>query len=331
MKLLLLLLVAQYRLAVPGYQFSFPRDHFNHPEFQTEWWYYTGNLKDSRGRELGFELTFFRQAVDRQTPESTWAVRDVYLAHLALTDISGRAFYHAERLNRPGPGLAGVDEAQGRVWNGNWQVKWLAPDTISLTAIDDRFSLNLKLVSRKPPVIHGENGISRKAKGEGRASHYVSLTRLEVSGSVKLNNETRQVTGQAWMDHEFFTHQLDKEQIGWDWMSLQLNDGRELMVFQLRRADGTIDPYSSGTLVERNGASRRVAVKMTPQRRWTVYPVEWLVEAAGLKLQVKTKFDQQELVSKQPQMPTYWEGAVAVTGDAAGSGYLEMTGYRKTQ
>ncbi len=339
MKLLMLMLVAmsleaQYRAALPGYRYAFPHDYFDHPEFQTEWWYYTGNLRDAQGKELGFELTFFRQAVDRTAVDRTgkpaaWAVRDVYLAHLALTDITGQRFFHAERLNRAGPGLAGVDEPGQRVWNGNWHVVWVNDSTMHLQGIDPRFSLSLNLRSRKPPAIHGENGVSQKAMGEGRASHYVSLTRLEVTGEVRFGDERRRVTGQAWMDHEFFTHQLDQEQIGWDWMSLQLNDGRELMVFQLRRRDGTIDPYSSGTLIERDGSTRHLKqIRMRPGRRWKGYPVEWSVEAAGLKLLVKTRLDQQELVSQQPQAPTYWEGAVAISGDATGVGYLEMTGYR---
>ena len=198
MRLILVLLVAgsltaQYRSALPGYQYSFPHDHFDHPEFQTEWWYYTGNLRDTRGGELGFELTFFRQAVDRDAKPATWAVRDVYLAHLALTDITGQRFFHAERLNRAGPGLAGVDEATRRVWNGNWKVTWMNDSMLNLQAIDPRFSLSLQLRSRKPPAIHGENGVSQKAPGVGRASHYVSLTRLEVSGEVKLGEERRQV------------------------------------------------------------------------------------------------------------------------------------------
>jgi len=328
--ILALTLHAQYRPALPNYQYNFPKDHYSHPDFQTEWWYYTGNLKDTKGRDLGFELTFFRQATDRTAKPSTWAVRDIYLAHLALTDITGQRFFHSERLNRQGPGLAGIEETTKRVWNGNWQVTWQSENQIQLQAIDPSFTLQLNLTSQKPPAIHGENGVSQKAKGEGRASHYVSLTRLKVSGEVTIGEDKRQVTGQAWMDHEFFTHQLDAEQTGWDWMSLQLNDGRELMIFQLRRRDGTIDPFSSGTLIERDGRTRHLSqIKMTPGRRWKNYPVEWTVEAAGLKLQVKTRLDNQELVSKQPQSPTYWEGSVAITGDATGLGYLEMTGYEK--
>ncbi len=333
--LLLLLLVsstlnAQYRVALPGYKYDFPRDHYNHPDFQTEWWYYTGNLKDTQGRDLGFELTFFRQATDRTAKPSTWAIRDVYLAHLALTDITGQRFFHAERLNRQGPGLAGIDETQKRVWNGNWQATFTTANQIQLQAIDPRFILKLTLTSHKPPAIHGENGVSQKAQGQGRASHYVSLTRLQVTGEVVIGEDTRKVAGQAWMDHEFFTHQLNPGQTGWDWMSLQLNDGRELMIFQLRRRDGSIDPYSSGTLVERDGSTRHLSqIKMTPGRLWKKYPVEWAVEAAGLKLLVKTRLDNQELVSKQPQSPTYWEGSVSISGDATGLGYLEMTGYEK--
>lgn len=332
MRLLILFLLAstlaaQYRAAMPGYRYEFPRDHFNHPDFQTEWWYYTGHLQDDRGRQLGFELTFFRQGVDPQAPAGTWSVRDVYLAHLALTDISGQRFYHAERLNRPGPGLAGI--APPRIWNGNWQLVWTNDRTLQLQAIDPRFSFSLTLESQKPPVIHGENGVSQKAAGAGRASHYVSLTRLKVNGEVTLEGERRRVQGQAWMDHEFFTHQLEGGQVGWDWLSLQLDDGRELMVFQLRRQDGTIDPYSSGTLVERDGRTTHLRdIKLTPGRRWNGYPVEWTVAAAGLRLKIAARLDAQELVSQRPESPSYWEGAVAISGDATGSGYLEMTGYR---
>ena len=326
--LLLNTLSAQYQVALPGYKYSFPKDHYSHPNFKTEWWYYTGNLKDTQGRDLGFELTFFRQAIDHTQKPSTWAVRDIYLAHLALTDITGQRFFHTERLNRQGPGLAGIDENTKRVWNGNWQVTWLSESQLKLQAIDPRFSLQLTLQSQKQPAIHGEDGVSQKAKGEGRASHYVSLTRLAVTGVVNLGEDTRQVTGQAWMDHEFFTHQLDPEQTGWDWMSLQLSDGRELMIFQLRRRDGTIDPFSRGTLIERDGRTRHLPqIKMIPGRRWKKYPVEWTVKAAGLNLLVKARLDNQELVSKQPASPTYWEGSVSVNGDATGLGYLEMTGY----
>src|SRR5580698_5917376 len=150
---------AQYREALPGYRYQFPRDNFNHPEFQTEWWYYTGNLKDARGHEFGFELTFFREALSReQRAASDWNAPDAYLAHLALSDISGGKFYHRERLNRAGPGVAGVSAETGRIWNGNWQIQWQGGSQ-DLRAVSDDFALRLKLESRKPPVIHGLDGV----------------------------------------------------------------------------------------------------------------------------------------------------------------------------
>src|SRR5258708_21378633 len=228
--------VAQYRNALPDYRYEFPRDHFNHPDFQTEWWYYTGNVKSADGHRFGFELTFFRLGVDRSSKAaSTWDVRDLYLAHLALSDLDGK-FLHTERINRAGPGLAGVSEAERRIWNGNGQVAWRG-DAQILQAIDERFALHCTLQSAKPPVIHGANGVSQKAEGPGRASHYISLTRLNTRGEVQLAGKNFEVTGTAWMDHEFFTHQLEADQWGWDWMSIQLQDHNELMLLNFRPKD----------------------------------------------------------------------------------------------
>src|SRR5438270_6856494 len=172
------------QIAVPGYRYQFPRDHFSHPAFQTEWWYYTGNLRARDGHRYGFELTFFRRAVDRSTPRSTpWDLDDAWLAHLALSDIDGGKFQHWERLNRSGPGIAGASQELGRVWNGNWKVQWDGSKQ-ELQAITDRFTLRLTLDSKKPPVIHGQNGVSQKAAGAGHASHYISFTRLLATGTL---------------------------------------------------------------------------------------------------------------------------------------------------
>src|SRR5437660_6967978 len=187
-----------YRLAVPGYRYEFPRDHFNHPEFQTEWWYYTGNLHTTEGRRFGFELTFFRQGVDRESPPvNVWDVREVWMAHLALSDIDGGRFLHTERFNRSGAGIAGADQAQARVWNGNWQVRWQPPSQ-QLQAVAEGFSFELSLRSEKPPVIHGANGVSQKAEGLGRASHYISLTRLATTGVMAIEGKQFTVEGQSW-------------------------------------------------------------------------------------------------------------------------------------
>src|SRR5712692_5856873 len=199
-------LAGQYRTALPGYRFEFPRDHFNHPDFQTEWWYYTGSLKTAEGRRFGFELTFFRQALQREmNSKNKWTAQDLFVAHLALSDLDGGEFYHTERTNRAGPGIAGVSAADAKIWNGNWKVAWKDGGQ-SLQAIDGRFTLDFRMHSEKEPVIHGENGISQKAEGEGRASHYISLTRLITDGKITLRGKEFTVAGTSWMDHEFFTH-----------------------------------------------------------------------------------------------------------------------------
>ena len=259
----LLAATAPYRVALPGYHYEFPRDHFNHSDFQTEWWYYTGNLRTPEGRRFGFELTFFRVGVDRnQKPAAVWDVRDVWMAHLALSDIDGNRFFHTERFNRAGAGIAGADLAPARVWNGNWQTQW-QPDVKSqtLTAIDKNFSFELQLKTEKPPVIHGTNGVSQKSEGEGHASHYISFTRLLTTGNITLEGTKLAVTGLSWMDHEFFTEQLSPEQNGWDWFSLQFDDGTELMLFRLRHEDGTADPFSAGTYVDRQGRATALTQK----------------------------------------------------------------------
>jgi predicted secreted hydrolase len=337
-------LAAQYRTALPGYRYEFPRDHFSHPDFQTEWWYYTGHLKSSEGKKFGFELTFFRQAASRDPSKTAvWDVQDFYLAHLALSDLDDGKFYHAERTNRSGPGLAGASERNGRIWNGNWQILWDGGEQ-KLQAIDERFQLYLTLHSVKPPIVHGEDGVSQKAEGLGHASHYVSLTRLTTRGSIELGGKTFDVSGASWMDHEFFTHQLAPNQTGWDWLSLQLADNTELMLFHIRRKDGSIDPYSAGTYVDAQGKTIHLRasdfVLQPLGERWKSpvtgadYPVSWkiAIPKLGIELETKTSLEPQELTGRTKLAPNYWEGAIVLTGNRnaqtiGGVGYLEMTGY----
>ncbi len=333
MKISALLLAAfeLWRSALPGYHYQFPRDHFNHPDFQTEWWYYTGNLHDAAGRHFGFELTFFRQGVERGPASPTvWDVKDAWLAHLALSDIDGGKFLHAERLNRAGAGLAGASLDLARLWNGNWRVQWdLANGRQHIQAIDPRFSLDFALRPLKAPVIHGIDGISQKSAGLGHASHYISFTRIETKGSISLDGRTYQVEGLSWMDHEFFTHQLDPAQTGWDWFSLQFDDGSELMLFRLRRRDGTADAFSAGTFIDAGGRATHLAhdqFSLASGKLWDRYPVEWTlkVPSEGIDVHIATRLPQQEIDSKQNR---YWEGAVEIVGSRHGAGYLEMTGY----
>jgi predicted secreted hydrolase len=337
-------LTAQYRTAVPGYRFEFPRDNYDHPDFQTEWWYYTGNLKSASGHRYGFELTFFRQAVSRDPAHAAiWDVKDLYLAHLALSDLDGQHFYHAERINRAGPGIAGVSASSARIWNGNWQIQWKGSDQ-ELEAVDREFQLHLTLQPEKPPVIHGENGVSQKAEGAGHASYYISLTRLRANGTLELNGQQLEVAGLAWMDHEFFTHQLEASQVGWDWLSLQLEDNTELMLFHIRRNDGSLDPFSAATYVDAQGKSvhlrvsdftlRPLAESWTSPDTHAAYPIAWKIgiPKLGIELEARTGLPGQELAGETNFVPAYWEGAISLAGHRGntaikGVGYLEMTGY----
>lgn len=332
---------ADYKQAAPGYRYQFPRDYFSHPDYQTEWWYYTGNLKSADGRRFGFELTFFRQAIARDADASPWHIHDLYMAHLALSDLGGHRFYHDERINRAGPGIAGVDEQTGLIWNGNWQIQ-IAPPKQSLRALNEQFAIQLDLTSAKPPVIHGKDGISRKAAGAGHASHYISLTRLIASGALQLDGATLHVEGTAWMDHEFFSDSMDPTEAGWDWLSLQLDDSSEVMLYRLRHREGSVDRYSSGTYIDAQGNPTFLTLNdfsMTPVgRTWTspqtkgVYPIQWHVAIPRLELDadITTPLPDQELPSSFG--PSYWEGAIDVNGTRSGNrlhgvGYLEMTGY----
>ncbi len=340
---------AEFKAALPGHHYEFPRDYFNHPDYQTEWWYYTGNLQSADGHKFGFELTFFREGVNRDPSSgSNWDVRDLYLAHFAVSDLDGRKFFHAERTNRAGPGIAGADESVDKVWNGNWSVVW-AEGAENLTAIADQFAIKLSLRPEKVPVIHGESGVSQKSPGDGHASHYFSETRLRTSGWLEIASQKYRVSGLAWMDHEFFTQQLAPNQAGWDWLSLQLDDHTELMLFHIRRKDGAIDPFSAGTFIDAQGRAQHLRVSdfslepadsaqaggiWTSPETHAAYPVRWKVRvpSLGITLDASTPLPSQELTSNSKFVPNYWEGAIFLAGSKnsaalRGSGYLEMTGY----
>jgi predicted secreted hydrolase len=365
----------EYQKALPGYRFEFPRDYFNHEEYQTEWWYYTGNVRAKDGHRFGFELTFFREGMSRPDRQSlgertsnpglqmretwgtqtqgtqtwgthnVWAVRDVWMAHLALSDVDGQKFYHEERLNRSGPGIAGVDAQSGVVWNGNWQAQMGGREE-DLRGVGAGFGFVLKLVSAKPPVIQGQNGVSVKGKGVGNASHYFSDTRLKTTGTIELGGKTYEVEGASWMDHEFFTGGMAANETGWDWLSVQLEDGTELMLYRLRHADGSVDAASSGSYVDANGKAEFLSLRdfsMTPAGdAWTsaetkaAYPLRWHVSVPrlGLELEVTTPLRNQEMTGRFG--PSYWEGAIDAAGRRAGAvvrgvGYLEMTGYAEAE
>lgn len=335
------LLAGQWQRALPGYDYQFPRDHFSHPNYRTEWWYYTGNLRTASGRRFGFELTFFRRGEHlKALHSSVWKPDEIYLAHLALSDVDGHHFYYTERLNRSGPGLAGISRKQRRYWNGNWQVRWLSFLTgeQELQAVSQKFSLKLDLKPQKPCVINGSNGVSRKGPLPGEASHYISYTRIAAAGELHYAGKFFRVRGLAWMDHEFFSSQLDPSIEGWDWFAIQLSNDEELMLYRLRMKSGGVSRYSSGTFVDRHGEAHVLSaaeIHLSPVGNWHGYPIAWKISvpSLGIELTEEPDLKDQELIGKSGISPSYWEGAVTYSGRAGsgpvhGVGYLELTGYR---
>ena len=334
--------------------FTFPADHGPHPDYQTEWWYYTGNLQTDAGQRFGYQLTFFRRALLPAhlipSRSSHWGVSQVYMAHFALTDIGGERYQAFEHLGRGAADLAGAQAAPFQVWIEDWQVIEVdppagkcaaasAPCAYRLTAAQDGISLDLLLTDVKGPVLQGDQGYSQKGPQPGQASYYYSLPRLKSTGSVQIDGERFEVNGESWMDHEFSTSALSTDQIGWDWFSVQLENGGELMVFQIRRADGSVDPFSSGTWINPDGSTIHLVkddFQIEVQNKWqsthtgAVYPSGWKlsIPKIGLALQITPYLEDQELNVSY----AYWEGAVGVSGTfqsqaILGSGYVELTGY----
>lgn len=330
-----------WAVSLPGWKYEFPRDHFAHPAFKTEWWYFTGNLTAQDGRDLGFQLTFFRQGVRRGAEAGTrFAVGDIKLAHFAVTDISGKKFRFAQRVSRGSFGEAGFSDGERIAWIEDWSLRLTGPGQFRLEARDEDFALALDLKTTKEPVFHGEDGVSQKSAGEGRASHYYSYTRLAAEGTVTLEGREIRVNGWSWFDQEWATNQLTENQTGWDWLSLQFDDNTELMLFQIRLKDGGRDPFSHGTWIDADGNTTAVKTgdfELVPGRVWRSeqtggdYPVEWKlrIPKLGVELDVTAAMDEQELVL---QPISYWEGSVRAKGTRNGQelrarGYLEMTGY----
>jgi predicted secreted hydrolase len=333
---------AGYRRAVESRNFRFPEDHGPHEGFRLEWWYYTGNLATAEGRPFGYQLTFFRNALTPETQErsSAWGASHAFMAHFAVTDIEGESFHAHERFGREALGLAGAEREPMRVWLEDWEARLEADGTMRLSAAEGEVAISVSLAAGKAPVLQGDAGLSRKGRGEGNASYYYSQTRMPTSGTIRLAGRRFEVTGESWLDREWSTSALEEDQVGWDWFSLQLDDGRELMVYRLRRGDGSADPLSAGTLVEADGSYRRLTFgdwRLEELDSWTSpatgarYPSAWRLQVpgAGIDLELRPLLADQEL----NHAFRYWEGAVAAegAGNAAGlrgRGYVEMTGYR---
>jgi predicted secreted hydrolase len=326
-------------------ELSFPADHGPHPDYRIEWWYFSGNLDSARGRHFGYELALFRIGLSRQHPErqSRWGASQLYMGHLAVTDVSKNRFHAFERISRGALDLAGSSLDEGRtfrVWLEDWSVLGEGSETptVRLTAAQDDVAIGLDLVGARPLVLQGDRGFSQKSASPGNASYYYSSSRMSTSGTLMVAGQSFGVSGDSWMDHEWSTSALSEDQEGWDWFPLQLSDGRDLMVYQLRNIGGGVDPFSSGTVISEDGTARRLSAEDVEIRvldTWESphggrYPIKWRMDLPldGIEVEIVPYVKNQELdVSVR-----YWEGAVELSGTSngrpiKGSGYVEMTGY----
>jgi predicted secreted hydrolase len=334
---------SDYRQAIEPWDWQFPRDFGAHPEFQTEWWYYTGNMQTAEGRHFGYQFTIFRRAITPTAVNSAseWRAGQVYMAHFAVSDVAGGKYYHAQRFSRGGAGLAGaVVDPRYHVWLEDWQIQ-AQDDDAALTIINaksDQFAVNLRLKQTKPPALQGDQGLSPKSSEPGNASYYYSLTRLLTDGAITVNGQTFTVSGATWKDHEFSTSALGKDAQGWDWFGLQLDDMRELMLGQIRLTSGGKEPAFGGLLVDADGNTRYLKsgdFTITPTATWksphtgAVYPAGWDItikdDTKPLRITLTPLLADQELHGRGGV--DYWEGAVRISGDATGYGYAELTGY----
>ena len=341
----------RFARALEPMTFQFPRDHGAHPEYQIEWWYYTGNLRTDDGKAFGYQLTFFRFALTPEMPERTshFATNQVYMGHFAITDAANNEYFCFERRSRGAGGLAGATgDPTYKVWLEDWSateaepgvMRLHVPSTSDSIEMDPQIGLSLNLRQTRPPILQGDRGLSQKGPEPGNATYYYSLVGLETIGEVTINGKTAAVSGISWMDHEFGTSFLPEGFVGWDWFSLQLEDSTALMLYCLRRSDQSCDPQTfEGTLIYPDGRQlhvRQTDFTLTTTRQWTstdsgtTYPSGWQITFPELKiaLQVEPLIPNQEFRASF----TYWEGAVRVRGQIDGAavngrGYVELTGY----
>jgi predicted secreted hydrolase len=321
--------------------FSFPSDHAAHPEYRIEWWYLTGNLTAETGDEFGYQITFFRTALQSNPPQrqSNWASNQLWMAHLAVSDIKQQKHYQAQRLSRGALGLAGIQQQPFKIWLEDWQIVTAENGEFPwhIQAKDQQFSIDLTVSPLKPVVLQGEQGLSQKSAEPGNASYYYSFTRLQTSGTVSAADKEYQVNGLSWLDREWSSSALGKNQSGWDWFSLQLNNGEELMYYQLRDKAGNSHQHSQGKWVKTSGETINLTnkdIELKVIDYWHAdtgknYPISWKLHIPQLSQDLIIK-----AAIKDQLMRTsirYWEGVVRVyhsnSLELIGQGYLEMTGY----
>jgi predicted secreted hydrolase len=331
---------------------TFPDDHGAHPEYQTEWWYYTGNLADRNGRRFGFQFTIFRRAISPYPTESDseWRTGQIYMAHFTVSDIETGQFFYDQRFARGGANLAGATvRPRYRVWLEDWQIVAQndSATQLQILAQSADFAVELSLEQIKPPALQGDNGLSAKSNQPGNASYYYSLSRLTTEGTVTIHSQAYTVTGNTWMDHEFSTSALGADARGWDWFGLIFDNNTELMIGQIRLIDGGREPAFGGLLIYPDGTTRQLEASdfvIEPTMTWesphtgAVYPAGWHVTVHDLSVDASARFQDggdlrftitplmadQELYGANV---AYWEGAVRVQGEVTGYGYGELTGY----
>jgi predicted secreted hydrolase len=336
---------ARFARAIDPYEWNFPADYGAHPDFQTEWWYYTGNLTSKTGERFGFQFTIFRRALtpDEARTSSEWRTNQIYMVHFTVSDPTHNMFYHDQRFSRGGADLAGAEGTpRYHVWLEDWQIIALNDDATQthITADAGSFAIDLILTQTKPPALQGTNGLSAKSSQPGNASYYYSLAPLLTEGTIRVGSDTYSVTGRTWKDHEFGTSALSAQAQGWDWFGLIFDNDYELMVGQIRQQGGGTEPAFGGLLIRPDGTTQYLAstdVTITPLDSWTsphtgaVYPSGWTITVKTDEVDWTFKALP---VMKDQELPdanvVYWEGAVDISGDVTGVGYAELTGYANT-
>ena len=332
--------------AVDKRKFIFPDDHGPHPDFRTEWWYFTGNLTSEDNRKFGYQFTIFRTALSKEKPErnTDWNSNQIYMAHFAVTDIDGNKFYFDEKFSREGNNLAGAQANPFKVWLEDWQIIQVDDRTTfdlpvtGIRAKTGKAEINFIVEAVKPFVLQGDEGLSQKGKQPGNASYYYSYTRLKTEGKIILEGKEFSVNGFSWMDREWSTSALSEDQAGWDWFALQLNDNTEIMYYQMRKSDGTPDAFSKGVLVNKDGTSQLIKkddVILNVNEYWESptgekYPSGWRLRIPEKEIEINiTPAIKNQLMDVAVR---YWEGSVKIEGMKNGNaingrGYVELTGY----
>ena len=335
--------------STPPFVFEFPRDLYDHPSYQTEWWYFTGNLESKQGKQYGFELTFFHSYEATGAPAGQPQYIPIIFADLAVSDLSGQRFFFHKALAPETSPLASITEKPWTIQLGPWTLT--EPDSVSgvfrLKAQQDDFGVDLALVPEGPPVLNGVNGLFKLAGSDGQGPEYYeyySIPRLKAEGAIEVDGEAIPIQGLAWNDHEFFNLGPTQQFPSWDWFSIQLEDGASIMLYGLRLPNGQFDPDSRGTFVAADGTVTHLGpgtFTLVPGETWQSpvtgadYPIAWSICIPSLSIQLEMStplLDQEMPAVEGGGTPSYWEGASRFRGTregrpVEGKGYLEMLGY----